>query len=508
MIIIITIIIFILIFYNIIKPNNNPATYNFSSFPNISPKYLPDSSTSQPNCFNSIQECPDGSCVQCDSPNNTFTCTIITPDQPRYYITNDQQVTIPVPYNKPVCLPNINKSSTNYCNTYTGSWKWTNNSNCGDDKSQCWGCYCNYPSLYNNTQNGCETQIACQPLNEDIIVQDNKLVLSNAGASYLNSLLPRPDPPYQAGQIYDPVNGDGGVDSTLLLINPLSLDDKQNSIFECNCVQYYNSIPQIQTPLPNDPYACHKDLCWPKEFVLQTATVENNSINCNCTNGGGITIGGDGNKAGTCYTDNFCSSGSGADGGLCEVGGFCNDKNKCDYCTCITEYSQIKCNSSNYKWPPQDNVTRECCNEENPIGYECVNPCNPSPCAEGLVCEIDKNDPAVAKCECPTLIKNDLDGNPITLVSSIDTKFGCIYKWPVGSKVYKSDYVNQYGYDYYLCYYDEPIEYYGCNIDIGNCCESGHIDVTLEQWYPAYSANGVCNNDDTHDGGVCIYNYI
>jgi hypothetical protein len=500
------VVIVILSIYNILKPNSKNQTYNFNSFPNIGPADLPPGKTSGSNCNISIQECPDGSCAKCG--DTTFVCKTLTDKDPPYYFTNKEGVRIPMPVNKPICIPDPSKvePSVTDCNTYTGSWLWTTSPACKTPNNQCWTCASKY----------------------------------------------------RAGDVYDPINGS---DTTLLLQNPYDVDDNNNPLFSCSCAPEIRvggkRQAQVTKSLPGDPYTCHTDICWPDKDT-SAATVSGDTIDCDCT--GGVKIGPGGperttDKKGLCFPNNFCSAGSDTQGNKCTVGGTANidpqTKTVSD-CVCETSagFAQRKCNSNFVHW---DDSTPPCCNTQNPIGYECWNNCNPNNCAPwepcvNCVCETsagfaqrkcnskfvhwDDSTPPCCNtqnrigyecwnnsnpnncapcvngvCQCPVIQARDMNNNLQTLVSKKNpAKNRCDYSWPPGTRIIDDDYYwltnihvdNTTGPCGGTC---DPL-WKGCQegCGAGNCCSTGAI-------YSSTSTGQKCNTQSTDEckGGSCFF---
>ena len=458
------IVIAILTIYNIIKPNNYKPGYNFSSFPNIGPRNLPPGISSSKNCNISIQECPDGSCEKCG--NDNFVCTTLTDKDPQHYFTNKNGVKIPIPKNKKVCIPdtsNVDRGTTD-CNTYTGSWVWTTSNNCPKG-GQCWTCSCNYPDLFGDETKGCAEPFACQ----SNIISQNKLVLTIAGAVYLNS---KHGTTYKGGEVYDPKSG---KDNTLLGQNPYDVDGNNNPLFSCNCVAETTVggkiQAQIKSSLPGDPFTCHTDRCWPGNNN-SSAIVNGDQITCDCK--GGVTIGPTTgterttDRTGLCQSKTFC----GAGGTNCSTGGQCNDTSDCTQCVCSGTFKQRKCNSSLVTWPTSGgDPTPQCCKQDNPIGYECWDNCNPNNCAPWLEC-------VNGSCDCPVKQAPDLAGTVQTLKSKKNYVANkCEYSWPAGTKILDGNFNWLTNPDTGPCGGTCDPSMDGCKkgCNAGKCCESGAI---------------------------------
>ena len=418
--------------YNIIKPNEKYPPYNFTSFPNVNPVDLPDGKSTSQDCHEEIQTCPDGNCTKCGV-NNDFQCRTFKESDGARFITTSKNVKLQIPFNTPVCVPNLTQTTktTTSCNTYTGNWVWSSRNDCEDrNQKQCWSCECKNEGLFGDSSTGCVRQHACNPPNMKI--DGNNLTLTDTGAKFLNHKYNVKH--FTPGQIYDPNPTFGQPDSTLLLENPYDVDDHNHPLFKCSCASSYvdptskQEIKQVPTSLPSDPYACHPDICFPEKNI-SAATVTGDDITCDCTREGGNKVKiGTGPRKGFCSPDNFC----GAGGSHCTAGGTCLKAEWCTTCKCDPNYIQKKCNSVYKTW--DSSVTTPCCNTHNPIGYQCVNPCDPDPCEKhNLKCHLPAGD-----CVCPPRSAKDVDQVKHDLPWSLDKKTNeCTYYWPEGATIYR-----------------------------------------------------------------------
>lgn len=353
------IVLILIIFYELIKPENS-RPFNFIPFPNIEPKYLPDAQTAS-NCFTKLTPCDaQGKCSTCGEEN--YEC--INVDIDSSYTFNN----IKVPKGQ-WCLPK--KNNNKVCNLYTGRWTWVNDPDYCQTSNQCWKCICLYPELYENSENGCMTKLACYNTSLDPNVDQSKNYL--VGTKY---------GPYE-GKKWDPINSDDPV----IRVNPYSVDKNGNPFFECSCNPGNNpDKPFIK--LPNDPYSCHIDPCWKlNNYAYAGATCDTNTNDCKCEcdkHGGYIIPDNDNLKL-----KNLCFLPESA----CGTGGTWNDDTNA--CNCPIGYNR-KC-KSNYA-----NIvdTPTCNNPLNPVGEECINPCEPNPCKNNAKCEVRGQD---YDCICPDI---------------------------------------------------------------------------------------------------------
>jgi hypothetical protein len=349
-VVLISIVIFTL--YRLVRPELD-LPYNFTPFPNVSPKDLPDAQTSGGSCSRKLTPCDElGKCSTCGEQD--YECVNVT-DPNRFVINN---INVPVGN---WCLPKQNPTQS--CNEYTGRWTWvTDPDYCpavNDGKNQCWKCLCLYPDLFDGTETGCTTQKACKNTsailsrlsNQD---QSKNVLVGVKGSIYEN-------------QVWDPT----GADTKVLLANPYSVDDTGKPMFECKCG---GNDDVSFAKLPNDPYSCHLDACFKNTSYNHSGAVCDDD-NCTCTCGVSGTfivpksIGGD--FSGTCvFETDVCGT----------TGTWDPSTSKCNCPTGIPE----DCTSDHVP----GSTGPQCPTPTNPVGKTCVDPCSAQPCQNKGTCTI------------------------------------------------------------------------------------------------------------------------
>ena len=203
------------VLYTVLAPEQ--THFNFSPFPTVSPKDLPDNKIAGNSCYDTLTQCDAmGGCSKCTS---EFSCTRVEEGGQRYVFNN-----LPVPAGD-FCLPSISQD-TGTCNVYTGQWLWTS----GADKQK-WECDCLYPSVYSGSD--CGTQVACQ--NQFIErFRPNAQSPQPLINSTLKSTADIPGTNIKKGTEWNP-NASGADAAEVLKINPLSVLPDGSPMFACDC---------------------------------------------------------------------------------------------------------------------------------------------------------------------------------------------------------------------------------------------------------------------------------
>lgn len=401
----ITVTIFTLIImtaYGLIKPEDD-VPYNFMAFPSVSPTSLPDANVSPGSCLNKLTPCDVvGRCQTC---GDEFECTDV--EVAGTYTFND----VEVPAGK-WCLPKKNPNQTP-CDPYTGRWTWvTNDEDCMplSGKNQCWKCLCLYPDLFGDPSTGCRKQLACRPpkgapLN---VTTDAVLIATEAAGKDLQ------------GKVWDPST----KDSTILRMNPYSTDANGKPLFACGSPRNptpitngaplcddkatLNNQPLPLIRLPDDPYSCYQDPCYPLDSHSTTALTCKDGVcdTCECKSTD-VTIPDDPGQSrsdlkGLCVDSSKVCKEAGA-------GTWDKDNKKCN---CPSGFNR-KCNSNFVTWPESDIPKTQCCSsDQNPVGWECHDPCNdPNACGPySSACNFDK---ATGKQVCTCKPMCGSDGKPV-----------------------------------------------------------------------------------------------
>ena len=372
-----------IIIYKILGPEP-PGYWNYVPFPSMSPKDLPDAISSQKTCYTNLTACNEsGSCLAC---GEKFECVTVETDT--QYIFNH----IKVPKGK-WCLP---KKPNQSCGTYTGKWVWSSGA-CSDGSSQCWKCECLYPELYDGAD--CMVQKVC--------INHSK----HAGDDQKNNILigTSHGPDQYLGVEWNPNNAG---DSTVLTVNPYTTTTGGKPWFKCQCS--VNDVKPSYINLPGDPYSCHVDPCWEySDYGVAGAMCTED--NCSCTCNGGV-VAPDGSKfKNTCVHDNI----------VCNGGHFNINTNEC---VCDNPVNLVEnCVSDNFSrgasfGPPlcqsdSDCISGKCdstgwckCKDStNPLGSNCLSPCDGHTCENGSSCHIDTSQDRKYRCDCkllPTSIKD------------------------------------------------------------------------------------------------------
>ena len=374
----------LIILYKIIGIEK-PARYNYDAFPNISPKDLPDARSGQGSCFNKLTPCDGpGNCSKCGE--DSFEC--INVDYDGEYMLNN--IKVPKGY---WCLPK--KQRDLQCGKYTGKWIWSSGGSCPDGKTQCWKCECLYPDLFNGQ--ACMVQQAC--INRSGLA-------ANKGNQDSNKLIGQEISGEWKGVKWDP-NDTSNPDNPVLMVNPYTSDSVTGKPwFACSCSTDTNNNNLPYATLPGDPYNCHIDPCWEYDgYIKSGANCTDSSCTCNCKNGG-ITVPGG-------YYKDRCVS----DTSICQENGTGAWNVGAKKCNCNTTGISLDCKSDNYPRTEENPTTPcktnddcmgktcdtttgwcQCTNPKNPVGSECVNPCNPTIC-NGGVCTVTTTLPYY-KCDC------------------------------------------------------------------------------------------------------------
>lgn len=423
-ILVVVITVIVLAVYRIFRPELQ-LPYNFSPFPNVSPKDLPDASTTGGNCSTTLTPCDAlGACSKCGEED--YECTQVI-DSNRYVFKN-----MKVPLGN-WCLPKQNPDQT--CNTYTGRWTWSNDSDyCQrvNGKNQCWKCLCLYPDLFDGPETGCTTQKACK--NNEIpkkgVDQNNNHLVGMPGTKY-------------DGKVWDPHLGDTDV----LLTSPYTVDDSTNKpMFQCKC-DTETIIPFVK--LPHDPYTCHIDPCFKYDnYRHPGAKCSESDCECNCDTVSGSIKAPWGDYKGTCLQESD----------VCKNGTW--DKTT-QNCNCPGGIS-VDCKSNHVP----DSTGPDCA--DNPLGRQCVYPCTPNRCQNGGVCSVVKSGQACASgyescpvpgvsgvstcCQCPTEDVYSYNGNC------------CSNKCIVNGTVKNETCVDSSGRSHDSVFYT------------GNCCNGSHVE--------------------------------
>jgi len=384
--------------YGLIRPASE-MPYNFTAFPSVSPTSLPDANVSPGSCLNKLTACDEvGRCQTC---GDDFECTDV--EVAGTYTFND----VEVPAGK-WCLPKQNPDSTP-CDPHTGRWTWvTNDQDCpslNKGKNQCWKCLCLYPDLFGDPSTGCRRQLACRPPKgaPPNVVTDAVLIATEAAGKDLE------------GKVWDP----SSKDSTILRVNPYSTDENGKPLFTCgspnNPTPITNGAPLCDDKatlnnkllplirLPDDPYSCYPDPCYPLDSNRTIALTCKDGVcdTCMCKSGD-INIQ-EGVLKGLCVSESGVCKEDGSGKGTWD---FTNNK-----CICPSSFSR-KCNSNFVTWP--DIPKSQTCSayNKNPVGWECSDPCNdPNACGPySSGCHVAK-DTGKKTCDCKPMCGSD--GRPV-----------------------------------------------------------------------------------------------
>ena len=369
-----------LCFYYIIKPEKDIDGYNFSPYPNFSPKDIPDNninSSSDSTCFTTLTACDSNN--QCSSCGSEYTCTNSTKDG--QYTFNNMSVPAGA-----WCLPqNLSKQ---LCNDVTGSWIWVNdpsycqilNRDIGNTSNtgQCWACICKYPNLYTSSS----PKFDCT-----VPVQNGVLTATIDAQNDTNGAI-------KVGEIWDPTSN---LNTKILQYNPYQRAANGNPYFKmgCNSSTGYSS-------LSHDPYTCHRNVCSVPGSMDNTNSAFNETTQtCTCENGlYEIPIG---DLQGKCFNpSNVCVNGNWTPGSY--------NAGSCGSCgatsaTGNTMYSSF-CNS-NYVNHGSGFANCSSSTMNNPVGVECIDLCpaslTTSCVANGGTLETSTtNGVTTCKCNCST----------------------------------------------------------------------------------------------------------
>jgi hypothetical protein len=408
-VIIVIVILAIIIVYQLIGPSINSPIYNFNAFPDVNPSDLSNIQSGGSFCTQSIQECDkDGSCTKCGNPE--YECV----QSDGNMVFNNMKV----PIGK-YCLP---KGPLELgCNRYTGRIVWT--------KEKGWQCICAYPDLF--TGDTCETQVACINSSSDTPTDQSN-----------NYLVGTEDGPYQRDK-WDPL-----VNNLKPLPNPYTYDPiNKKPWFQCNCDDG-KSDPNNPTTgfvnLPGDPYTCHLDPCWKsKNYQLPGAIpVPGGGYKCDCSANNGIVVTDpESDFNGLCLAkEDLCKVSSGPTGNYDETTKTCN----CGILhsrACTSNY--VKRTSKNTNNPCTNDSdcmgsgstcdTKTgwctCLDENNKIGQECVNPCDPNPC-NGRGCTPKLSQSPYFNCDCNIMQDGKTTPPKLPEVSTCDTQFAGPFQSP------------------------------------------------------------------------------
>ena len=218
-------VLFLIIFYQIIKPDFMKKQYNFSPFPTIKPTDIPDYDIGQSRvCTDVIKACdPVIGCGMC---SDQFECTGVSDKE--NVVVNGQKLAA-----GNWCLPK-GKNSLG-CGTYTGRAVWSERAT-GDSMEQKWSCVCLYPDLF--TGDSCTKQIACKDRNISDPQTENLLKSSD-------------------GHIWNPNDQNFNPQGK----TPYDRDSNGNPLYTCDCNANNDTDGVKFVQLPNDPYRCHAEPC-------------------------------------------------------------------------------------------------------------------------------------------------------------------------------------------------------------------------------------------------------
>ena len=437
------VIIGILIFYNVIKPsnkNNTPTAFNFQPYPNISPKNIPDNNVgSIPNsCYDKLIPCDlsQSKNLQCNSCSGDFICVDVKKNQglnSNLKINNQDVPDSDV--GKGWCIPRL--PATQNCNSYTGKWLWSNNENCKNDQasSQCWSCECTYPDLFNG--NDCSTQLACKAILDNANVTIDNLVGQDGNILVSTEALSKINPEIPINTIWNP-NLDlskmpDSEKKVLMTYSPYDADENKNPYFRCACGTYpCKTLDDCSNAGMRDGYECRipqgklEGNCQPSkpdgpaDYSMTYVNLENDPYMCHINPCGKINnfstskhipiTGICSQSQKSCKTSSDCTGINEyctkltCDCSNADIGNFlsidernfnatsennslygtCIEKDEigCEYdqlnkeCICKTGYNR-QCKS---KYANIGSELPDCSNTDNPIGYECYDPCPLTTC--------------------------------------------------------------------------------------------------------------------------------
>ena len=354
------------VLYTVLAPEQ--THFNFSPFPTVSPKDLPDNKIAGNSCYDTLTQCDAmGGCSKCTS---EFSCTRVEEGGQRYVFNN-----LPVPAGD-FCLPSISQD-TGTCNVYTGQWLWTS----GADKQK-WECDCLYPSVYSGSD--CGTQVACQ--NQFIErFRPNAQSPQLLANSTLKSTADIPGTNIKKGTEWNP-NASGADAAEVLKINPLSVLPDGSPMFACDCDSQNasgvdNFVPTLK--LPNDPYNCHLDPCltlqgnaYSAPNCLQSECKDKQEVtkpSCSCADVNQKAADPNTPASGLCFAPSlFCNLQY--DDGTYHMGNYNSDTKKCN---CADTSGTIFGTSRDCTTDPTK-VTGTlplCSVSTNLLGQECYSPC-------------------------------------------------------------------------------------------------------------------------------------
>jgi hypothetical protein len=420
----------ILFIYNVVKPTplDLEPSLNFQPYPQIAPKNIPSNNIddTSKSCYKYLTKCnlTDDPSLQCNSCSNDFKCTKVTNSN---IIINNQLVP-DTEGNNGWCLPKLKDGEK--CNSFTGRWIWSNDEKCQNQSTtndQCWSCQCLYPDLFNG--NDCSTQLACKAIKTNVSStagQSNNVLKSSTDIKSSSGDVIMP-----AGTIYNPNNTNPNNPETIALkYNPYStINGKPLFECECNgdscntkedciklgypegygcnkstnqCVSYtdvgdgksvFDNKFSPFVKLPNDPYMCHYNPCRKfnngnnTESVKTKSSCSNDSTkpckqNSDCGDGNTCNFLCDceasGNEAVTVNSQFDATKENNNLYNTCidKIDLPCTFDIRNKECLCIRGYNR-KCKSNHA------NIGSElpkCLDSNNPIGYECYDPCPGETC--------------------------------------------------------------------------------------------------------------------------------
>jgi hypothetical protein len=464
-IIVVIISILFISFYNIIKPEDTLG-YNFTPYAQFSPKDLPDNNLNaeEKSCWTTLTACDEYN--QCPSCNSDFTCTQVDVDG--QYIFQNQSV----PEGQ-WCLP---ENNSRLCNTYTGSWVWVDEpgycSNLdllienpgllkGGRSNQCWKCMAKYPNLYVGPDAGQKIQAHA------------KIVATETAAKDTGGLI-------RTGQVWDPNPDSEDIDSEYLGSDNPDLDILRYSPYKSvNGQPYFKyECDYGYSNLPGDPFRCHPDLCYKKnpdsenEYgPIPLKKDPQGNYFCDCNQLSGFAEIPDGDLKGKCF--NPAKEGCASWNPITKDCGECNVDCGGQFC------KQVKCKSDYIN----KDLTNNCKDNQNPIGYECQNICPNIRCQNGVTqLKIDGNDNCSCNCSTidPNVLKQFIDLNTSYKTSTPnysnwgfkDSDQTCQYPCAKSGEIAKSE----------LCTIAIPSGSVNCTITANNfdgdtlCCNGVSVD--------------------------------
>ena len=379
------------IFFIIVRPSYTSQRYNFSPFPTVEPKDIPNVNISAiTTCTKELKKCEPGK-GDCDLCGDGFECTQVDNEE---VVVNGLKVP-PGTW----CLPG-GKDDLG-CGTYTGRAVWSDRQD-GTTVKQKWSCVCLYPSLFGG--NDCMTQLACKDNNSTIDQTAN--ILQSAD-----------------GTTWDPSNPNFNPGNT----TPYDMDENGNPKYTCTCgAKGSDSNPDTDgvtfVRMPNDPYRCHLEPCTVKH---NTQMWNSDNYTCDCKTGG-VNVGAyvHSNVTGQCL-------------------------NQTDFNGCSWNYDKNECScpgSGPITLVPEtcksDTMTRSSYTSStpcplNPGGSFCDNPCSPNGipyCKNGGICTLVDNK---ASCRCVDSNTTHFSGDQCekscfkngTLVTSGGHNHSCCSDW-------------------------------------------------------------------------------